>query len=154
MKFRTKYTDRLVKASEHGSPIKDEYAIRVIEGETTLAKVGKSNLFEYIQSHADSVDIHKILERCAMLDDYGPLYRMPATFMDVTNMPSNLAEAFEMIQDANNFFDMMPIDIKNQYENNFVRFIQDIGTDNFARNVSSFLDSVKPAKEETVKDES
>lgn len=144
MKFPTKYSDTREKHfTEAGSPIKDEFAIRIIDGEEKLVKVGESSLYDYIQSHADSVDIHKILERCRLLDDYSSLYRMPAEFMDVTMMPKNLAEAFAMTKDAENYFDMLPIDIKKAYDNNFLKFIQDIGSDNFNKNVSEFLDSIK-----------
>lgn len=154
MKFPTKYNHSETPYTNCGDPIKIEYAIRVVDGETTLCEVGKSNLYEYIQSHADSVDLHKILERCAMLDDYSALNRMPAAFMDVTNMPKTLAEAFAMTQDAKNFFDMMPTYIKNQYGDNFVEFIKDIGSDNFTKNVTSFLDSIAVKEEEKVENES
>lgn len=142
-KFRTLYTDRKVVHIESGSGIKDEYQLRVVDGTKTLVKTGQSNLYEYIQSHADSVDIHKILERCAMMDDYSPLMRMPAQFMDVTEMPKNLADAYAAVQDAENFFNRMPTDIKEKYDNNFIQFLQDLGSENFKSNVSNFLDSIK-----------
>lgn len=144
MKWRTKYSDRKRTIIESGSGIKTEYAIRIIDGEETLAPTGKTDFYAYIQSHADSVDLHKILERCAMLDDYGPLMRMPAEFMDTSGMPKTLAEAYAQVKDAENFFERMPTDIKEKYENNFVSFINDIGSDNFTKNVSDFLDTIKP----------
>lgn len=156
MKFGTKYGNHLVIENNPGSPVKIEYQLRVIDGQEQLVETGKSNWYEYIQSHKDSVDIHKILERCAMIDDYSPLMRMPAQFMDVTDMPKNLAEAHTMIQDAKNFFEQMPVDIKEKYENNYMAFIKDIGSDNFAKNVSSFLDSIKQVNDvkEKVENES
>lgn len=151
--FRNKYEkhDRVI--SDPGSPIKIEYQLRIIDNSEQIVETGKSNLYEYIQSHADSVDIEKILERCALIEDYSLLNRMPSAFMDVTEMPKNLAEAYAHVQDAKNFFDRMPIDIKEKYENNFVQFISDIGTDRFAKNVSDFLERIKE-KEEVKVDES
>lgn len=143
MKFRNKYTERKEVFLEPGNPVKKEYAIRIVDGEETLAETGESDWYGYIQSHADSVDIHKILERCAMMDDYSPLMRMPAEFMDVTYMPKTLAEAYAMTKDAENFFERMPTSVKEKYDNNFVQFIQDIGSDKFNNNVSEFLDSIK-----------
>lgn len=142
-KFRTLYTERKIVHIEPGSGIKDEYQLRVVDGTKTLVKTGQTNLYEYIQSHADSVDIHKILERCAMMDDYSPLMRMPAQFMDVSEMPKNLAEAYAAVQDAENFFNRMPTDLKEKYDNNFIQFLQDLGSEHFKSNVSSFLDSIK-----------
>lgn len=151
--FRNKYEKHDHVYSDPGSPVKIEYQLRIVDNSEEIVETGKSNLYEYIQSHADSVDITKILERCAMIQDYSMLNRMPAAFMDVSEMPSNLAEAYANVKDAQNFFDRMPIEIKEKYQNNFVEFISDIGTDRFNKNVSDFLASIKP-KEEVKQDES
>lgn len=143
MKFRTKYTDRVRKYIEPGSGIKTEYTLQVKDNEMTLVETGKTDLYAYIQSHADSVDIHKILERCALLDDYSMLNRMPSQFMDVSEMPKTLAEAFEMTKNAENMFMRFPTDLKEKYNNNFLEFLADLGTDHFTENVTSFLDSIK-----------
>lgn len=152
--FRNKYEKHDHVYADAGSPIKIEYQLRIVDNSEEIVETGKSNLYEYIQSHADSVDITKILERCALIQDYSMLNRMPAAFMDVTEMPSNLAEAYAHVQDAKNFFDRMPIDIKEKYQNNFVEFISDIGTDKFNRNVSDFLESIKKKEEVKEADES
>lgn len=151
--FRNKYKEHDRVFTEPGSPIKIEYQLRIIDNNEEIVETGKSNLYEYIQSHADSVDITKILERCALIQDYSMLNRMPAAFMDVTEMPKNLAEAYAHVQDAHNFFDRMPVELKEKYSNNFVEFISDIGTDRFNNNVNEFLEKIKP-KEEVKVDES
>ena len=151
--FRNKYDPHDHVYTDPGSPIKIEYQLRIVDNSEEIVETGKSDLYEYIQSHADSVDITKILERCAMIQDYSMLNRMPAQFMDVSDMPKTLAEAYANVQDAKNFFDRMPVNIKEKYENNFVQFIADIGTERFKNNVSDFLESIKP-KEEVKPDES
>lgn len=143
-KFRTQYTEHVTKHICCGDPVKIEYQLRIVDGCRTLVETGKTSLYDYIQSHADSVDIHKILERCAMLDDYSLLNRMPAQFMDVSEMPKTLAEAYAAVQDAENFFDRMPTDIKEKYDNNFLQFLGDLGSETFQKNVVDFLDSIKP----------
>lgn len=142
-KFRTQYTEHVTKHICCGDPVKIEYQLRIVDGCRTLVETGKTSLYDYIQSHADSVDIHKILERCAMIDDYSLLNRMPAKFMDVSEMPKTLAEAYAAVQDAENFFDRMPTDIKEKYDNNFLQFLDDLGSENFKKNVVDFLDSIK-----------
>lgn len=146
--FRNKYTKHDHVYTDPGSPIKIEYQLRIIDNCEEIVETGKSNLFEYIQSHADSVDITKILERCALIQDYSMLNRMPTAFMDVTEMPKNLADAYAQVQDAKNFFERMPVEIKEKYSNNFVEFISDIGTDRFNNNVSDYLEKIRPKKEE------
>ena len=143
MKFRTKYSDRKRINIEPGTGIKKEYTLQVKDNELTLVETGQTDFYAYIQSHADSVDIHKILERCALLDDYSMLNRMPAQFMDVTEMPKSLAEAFEMTKNAENMFMRFPTDLKEKYNNNFLEFLADLGSDHFNDNVRSFLDSIK-----------
>ena len=155
--FQTKY-ERYVDHDhvycEPGSGIKIEYQLRIIDNNEDLVETGKSNLYDYIQSHADSVDITKILERCALLDDYSLLNRLPAQFMDVTDMPKNLAECYSYVQDAKNFFERMPTEIKAKYDQNFLSFISDIGSDRFNNTVRDFLDSIKEKEINEVKDES
>lgn len=156
--FRTMYDrDELSKiCSCPGSGVREEYQLRINKDkEETLELVGKSSLYDYIQSHADSVDIHKILERCAMIDDYSILNRMPAQFMDVTEMPKTLAEAYSMVQDAKSMFDRMPTSVKESYNNNFVEFLSGLGSEKFYKVVGEYVDSVKPKEEikETVTDE-
>lgn len=143
MKFKTCYTDHLVIYNVAGDKEKIEYQLRIVDDEEQLVPVGKKDWYGYIQSHKDSVDIHKILERCALIDDYSMLNRVPTTFMDVTDMPKNLAEAFSMVKDAENYFNLMPTTIKEKYDNNYLKFISDIGSENFNMNVSDFLDSIK-----------
>lgn len=147
MKFAKMYGEHLKVCTNNGSPIKTEYQVRLIDNNMEIVETGKSDLYEYIQSHKDSVDIHKILERCAQIEDYSLLNRMPTQFMDVTDMPDNLAGAYAMVKDAENFFDRMPVDIKEKYNNNFIEFISDLGSDKFNDNVSKFLDTVKKVTE-------
>ena len=96
--FRNKYDPHDHVYTDPGSPIKIEYQLRIVDNSEEIVETGKSDLYEYIQSHADSVDITKILERCAMIQDYSMLNRMPAQFMDVSDMPKTLAEAYANVQ--------------------------------------------------------
>lgn len=141
--FPTKFMEHKRVETDPGSPIKIEYQLRIIDDCEEIVETGKSNLYDYIQSHADSVDITKILERCALIEDYSLLNRMPTTFMDTTDMPSNLAEAYAAVQDAKVFFERMPIDIKESYNNNFVEFLRGLGDEKFNKVVVDFLDKTK-----------
>lgn len=152
--FRNKYEKHERVYTDPGDPVKIEYQLRIVDNSEEIVETGKTNLYEYIQSHADSVDITKILERCALIQDYSMLNRMPAEFMDVSEMPGNLAEAYAHVQDAKNFFDRMPVNIKEKYQNNFVEFIADLGTERFKNNVSDFLDTIKKKEEDVKSDES
>lgn len=153
MKFATMYSNHISPDSCPGDPVMIDYQLRIIDGKEEVVEVGKTDWYAYIQSHKDSVDINKILERCYLMEDFSPLVRMPATFMDVTDMPKTLAEAHQMIRDAENMFDRMPKEIKEKYNNSAIEFIADIGSEKFGKNVSEYLDSIK-SKETVIKEES
>lgn len=57
-----------------------------------LINVGKKNIVEEIQSYSDSVNIYKILERCALSGDMSFLNRRVGTFGDFVNLPDNINE--------------------------------------------------------------
>lgn len=154
MKFNTYFGEHKTVYCDPGSPIKDEYQLRVTKNGQELEKIGESSIYDYIQSHADSVDIHKILERCALLDDYSILNRMPGAFMDVTNMPKSLAEAYAAIKDAESFFEKMPISVKQAYDNDFTMFLQSLGSEKFNNLVSEYVDSINKKDEVTDNGES
>lgn len=137
--FRTKYDTKEPVYSEVGSPIKKLYQLRETKNGEELVEIGETDLYKYIQSHADSVDIHKILERCAMIEDYGLLNKVPATYMDITEMPKTLAEAYEQVQNAKDLFNRMPIEIKEKYDNNFVQFISGLGDSKFNNIVEEYV---------------
>lgn len=145
-KFPTLYTEHKTISVNPGKRMKDEKQLRIVDGKEELVKIGETDFYDYIQSHADSVDINKIIARCVNTGDFSELNVMPSRFMDTVGMPKTLAEAHVMIKDAENYFNHLPTDIKKQYNNNFTEFIQDIGTSHFENVVKSFVDSVKSAE--------
>lgn len=142
-KFPTLYTEHKTISVNPGNRMKDEMQLRIVDGIEELEKVGETDFYEYIQSHADSVDINKIIDRCVNTGDFSELSVMPSRFMDTVDLPKTLAEAHVMIKDAENYFKHLPTDIKEQYNNNFTEFIQDIGSSHFENVVKSFVNSVK-----------
>lgn len=151
-KFPTLWTDHKRIHVSSGNRMKDEMQLRVVDGYEKLVKVGESDLYEEIQSHRDSVDINKILERCLNTGDFSVLNVMPSRFMDTTSMPKTLAEAHSMIKDAENYFNKLPVEIKNQYNNSFVEFVSDLGTNHFENVVKSFVESTKVKESEVTPD--
>lgn len=151
--FRTKYDEAKPVFSNVGSNIKKVYQYRETKEGEELVEIGETDIYKYIQSHADSVDIHKILERCAMIEDYGLLNKVPGIYADITEMPKSLAEAYDQIQNAKDLFNRMPVDIKEKYNNNFVEFISGLGDTKFNSIVEEYVKklAVKDAPMEEVK---
>lgn len=128
--FRTQY-DRFRVQCEAGSPLKASRVGKVNKnGIVEVIETGTDNLYNEIQSHADSCDLNILLARFAN-GDTSALNQRVGQYLDVTGMPTSYAEAFEMTQNAADMFASLPADIKNAYDNNLGKFVSDIGSDNF-----------------------
>lgn len=120
--FRTQY-DRQRVNSECGSPIKVHYEGRIDKnGNIIVEEKGKENLYAYINSFADSVDINVLLARFAN-GDKNALLQRAADFIDISGIPTNIADLLNLVNDGKRFFDSLPVDVKKAFDNNFNKFI-------------------------------
>lgn len=119
MKFKTKY-DQHSRVYQHpGNPIKTIYSPRYNErGILDLVPTAEENLYDYIQSHAQSVDIHVILERFAS-GETDILSQLQGFYADASNMPKTYAEVLNAVIAGERAFDHLPIEIKQQFNNSF-----------------------------------
>lgn len=130
MKFRTKY-DRLQVSAEPGSPIKIKYKGAYDDnGVFDLVESGKENLYDYIQSFKDSVDIHVILSKY-MNGDQTALNRYEPLFGDFSQLPDNLPAMLNVIEAAKDSFNQLDPAIREKFGNNFLAFAGAIGTADF-----------------------
>lgn len=113
-----------------GSRYADKHAIRIDEnGHKTLVKTGeKTDIYAKIQSHKDECDIELILQR-AEVEGYEILDKRQVMEGDVTMVPKSLMEAQMMLQDMENNFNKLPIDIRRQFNFNFNEYIATAGND-------------------------
>lgn len=140
MAWKTQY-DREYITSEPGTPIKVNRFGRLNKnGVVEVIERGKDNLYDYIQSFADSVDLNVLISRFANGDETA-LNQVAGAYIDVTDLPKSYAEAFEMVQNASEMFTQLPAEIKEKYDNNLGKFVSDIGSDNFN---SLFFKPVEP----------
>lgn len=92
------------------------------KGVKDLEVSGKVDTYAEIQSHADSVDINIILERFAN-GDINALNRRTGVYLDLTDMPRNYTEVFQLVSDATDYFEHMPVDFKSRYNNSVSQFL-------------------------------
>lgn len=105
-----------------GNPIKIKYGLSYgKKGEIDLVEKGKINLYEEIQSHADSVDLHVVLKRFAN-GETDVLNQRAAAYGDFSNMPRSFAEVLNHINDAEETFNGLPAEIRANFGNSFARF--------------------------------
>lgn len=117
-------------------PIKNTYKV-TIDPKTnmkSLIKTGTYNAYEMTQQHAINTDIYSILAICnGDPDKIKKLSAQPSDFTDITQMPKSLFEAHQMITQATESFEKLPLEIRRHYNHNIHKFIQDIGSENFIK---------------------
>lgn len=125
-KFRTKY-DHVETFTPAGDPIVPEYIGRYDEnGILVLDKIGEHNLYDEIQSHAESVDLNNIIRRYEN-GEVDVLARAQGVFADITQAPKTYAEMLNLLRCAEEIFDQLPSDIRAQFDNSFEKFFAQDG---------------------------
>lgn len=126
--FRTQFTERVRVFSERGSGIKPVYApVYDANGVLDLEQTGQENLYDYIQSHKDSVDIHKILQRFEN-GDVNALAKVQGMYGDFTEVPRTYAEALNAVISAEQTFSSLPVEIRAKFNHSFSQFLAQTGS--------------------------
>lgn len=112
-----------------GSGMKDTYKMHVSDdGKRELKKSGEYNLYADIQSYKDSVSIDYILSRFVNGDETA-LSRVQGIYGDFTQMPTTMAELQQRVIDAENLFNNLPLDIREQYNFSASEFFAQLDSD-------------------------
>lgn len=123
IKFRTQYDGRTPVFQEPGSSVKLIYSPRYNDdGVLDLVVTGKENLYEYIQSHKESTDIHVLLDRFAA-GETDVLQRMQGFYGDVTSMPKTYAEVLNAVIVGEETFARLPVEVKQRFNNSFAEWL-------------------------------
>lgn len=132
-KFRTQFDPQLRIRAEPGDPIKTLYGPVFDEnGVMSLKVTGKENLYDYIQSHADSVDIHVLLKQYAETGDPGLFARVQGAYGDFTEMPTTFAGALNTLIAAEQYFEGLPVEVRAEFGHSFQQFIAAMDKSDFA----------------------
>lgn len=99
-------------------------------GTIELEVKGRHCLYDEIQSHKDSVDIQRILQRYANGDAAALSARIPM-YLDTEGMPHTYAEMLNNVLAGEKFFSELPREIKERFDNNFYKFCSSIGSEEF-----------------------
>lgn len=121
--FVTQYRPRIRFISNGGQRERILYQPKFDEnGVMDLVQSGKEDLYDFIQSHAESVDIHVILARFQN-GDIDALSRVQGAYGDFTNMPTSYAELLNRVNEGQSFFNSLPVDIRAKFNHNFAEFM-------------------------------
>ncbi len=121
--FKTQYDARDRIQSNAGSPIKQLFSGSYNErGQVVLREDGTENLYDYIQSFAESTDIHAIMRRFEN-GEVDVLEKVQGFYGDVTDMPKTYAEALQRIADSEKVFMSLPVDVRAKFGHSFSEFL-------------------------------
>ncbi len=144
--FKTQYDARDRIQSNPGNPIKQLYCGSYNErGQVELKEDGTENIYDFIQSFAESTDIHAILRRFEN-GEVDVLEKVQGFYGDVTEMPKTYAEALQRIADSEKVFMSLPVDVRGKFGHSFSEFLA-------ASNDADFLERLGVQVEEPVSPE-
>lgn len=131
--FKTQYDARDRIESNPGNPIRQLYSGSYNErGQVELKEDGTENVYDFIQSFAESTDIHAIMRRFEN-GEVDVLEKVQGFYGDVTQMPKTYAEALQRIADSEKVFMTLPVDVRAKFGHSFSEFLA-------ASNDADFLD--------------
>ncbi len=140
--FKTQYDARDRIMTHPGNPIKQLYSGSYNErGQIELKEDGTEDIYAFIQSFAESTDIHAILKRYQN-GEVDVLEKVQGFYGDITEMPHTYAEALQRIADSEKVFMSLPVDVRAKFGHSFSEFLA-------ASQDADFLDrlGVKPVEQ-------
>lgn len=156
--FKTKYSnmyayeERDRYRANPGSKYAPVYSLASKEaGKIDLEVTGEKNIYDEIQSHAQSVDIHNILLKYKMGDE-SVLQKKKGMFIDVTDMPTNFADIMKTVITAENNFNELPFDVRKEYNFSPAEYIADIGSERWLTALGITKEEAKAIGEEDKKE--
>ncbi len=122
-KFKTQYDERQRINTHPGNPIKQLYVGSYNErGQLELKEDGTEDTYAFIQSFAESTDIHSILRRYEN-GEVDVLEKVQGFYGDITEMPHTYAEALQRIADSEKVFMSLPVDVRAKFGHSFSEFL-------------------------------
>lgn len=129
--FQTWHRDQEHFCSEPGSGEKILYSPEFDRfGVMTLKESGKEDLYAFIQSHKDSVDLHKIMDRFNA-GDTAVLQKVQGMFGDFSQMPQTYAGLLNHMIEAEQTFMSLPLETREKFGQSFHAWLAQAGSESW-----------------------
>lgn len=124
-----------------GDPIRIIYSEKVKDdGSITLVAVGKENINDVIQASKESTDIAQIVAYYNSTGDESVLNRMVPSYGDFTELPKSFSEMLQLRIDSLHFFDALPSEVKQKFDNDPNQFFSTAGSESWMSNLQPIID--------------
>ena len=151
VKFESQFRPHRRVLTNIGSREKILYTARYdANGALELIEDGKENLYEYIQSHRDSVDIHVLLKRFQN-GEKDVFERVQGFYGDVSDIPNNFIDTLNAVLEAERIFAGLPAEIRAKFNGNPKEFIASFSDPDKIRSVFGDFVVGEPVVKEPVK---
>lgn len=107
-----------------------------LDGSISLVRTGSTDFNALIQASKDSCDVYKILDRFQR-GDLSVLEKVKGFFADVTDMPSSLMEAHQLVNKVAKSFDSLPAKVKDAFNNDVNGMLASIEKGDFGKILST-----------------
>lgn len=123
MKFHKLTELKKTVAAPSGQPTVKEYIEKIDKnGSKYLEESGETNLYEKIQASHEETKIYNIIQRYEQGDDTA-LNRITGMYIDSTGMPKSIMEAHQRLEQIQNDFEKLPLEIRKDFNHNPSEFI-------------------------------
>lgn len=139
-----------------GSPVKVLYTPALVDGELVLNETGKFDISEFINSYADTTDMAFILSRLSA-GDSSVLNVQRGFFGDSSFLSYDHRAALDTVISAQVYFDNLPQETRDKFNDSFVEWIQSAGTADWVSRMTvnnAAPESSDSSESEVVRDES
>lgn len=150
VKFESQFRPHRRVLTNVGSRERILYAARYdASGVLELVEDGKENLYENIQSHRDSVDIHVLLKRFQN-GEKDVFERVQGFYGDVADIPNNFIDTLNAVLEAERIFAGFPAEVRAKFNGNAKEFIASFSDPDKIRSVFGDFIVNKPVVKEPV----
>lgn len=135
--FRTPVSEPVHKKTNSGEKLEEVLAMKLDEkGNEEFYVSGLHDTYAEIQAYADEVNLERIIDRCLETGDLNILNQVKKEYIDITEMPKNLIDAKNKINAAETEFYNLPLEIREKYDNNFNKYLADVGSEEWIQNMN------------------
>lgn len=153
-----KVSDPSSFVTDSGSDIHVIYSGKLCpDGQIRLTESGKESISEKINAEKMFTDIAYIRSRLALGDTSVVRPASSLMYADLTKAPKTLADNLQIFINARSSFDNLDLETRNKFDNNYLKWLQDAGTDEWIQMMEKYVSQpvVEVEKEsEVVADES
>lgn len=141
MQFETQFRKPERFLSNPGSPVKILYGPEFDDkGRMNLVEKGRENLYDFIQSFKESVDIHVLLKRFAN-GETDVLSKIQGFYGDFSEFPRTYADLLNTVNEGEAFFNGLPVEVRSKFGHSFPVFMSALSDGSLSDILSEYFGS-------------